>query len=97
MFSSKDTKEEQKRLKEEEKLKEILEKYRMSGLMTPENEYSMRNIARELSGVDIGRLGVAISNKDITETLKLNYLSVIMEQNFMIIRILNEVLKTKVL
>lgn len=85
---TKETKEEKK----ERKAQELLEKY---GLGNLSHEYvdSVKNISTELAGTGMIEFGSQLSGMKSEDTLKVSYLRAIVEQNFIIIRELDEISK----
>lgn len=82
---------EEKAAKKEEKLNAMMAKYGLETL-SPEYREAVKNINLELMGsgaVEAGmKLAYGTKNEDL---LKINYLNVIMNQNWMIIRLLDEI------
>lgn len=83
--------EEQKQLENEEKIKKIMEKYELSSL-APEYQEAIKNINAELSGNKLINLGTSLSGTP-EDTAKLSYLSALVQQNWIIIRLLDELNK----
>ncbi len=92
MFKSKEEKEELKRKKEEEKLMKVLEKYNLEKI-NPEYADSVRDIQLELMGTGLIDFGSFFSGRNSEDTLKIAYLKTLMEQNWIMIRQLDEISK----
>ena len=77
--------------KQAEKLQRVLDKYELNNLPL-EYANAVRAISQEIAGSNIMELGQALSFSTKSEdTLKINYLHAIMEQNWIIIRLLNQI------
>lgn len=73
-----------------EKEKEILQKYGVEMLYDTQAAESLRKIARELAGTGALEFGMKLSMTAKTEDqLTVQYLRTIVEQNFLIIRLLD--------
>lgn len=82
---------ESKEEKRERKMQEILTKYELNNLST-DYANSVKNISLALSGNDLIELGATMGMKP-AENLTTSYLKAIVEQNFIIIRQLDEISK----
>ena len=89
LFSStpKETKEE----KQARKARELLEKYGLE-TVNEKDQASIRVIVNELAGSAFMEAGVALSAK-AEDNLKIHYLHALVEQNWIIIRLLDQVNK----
>lgn len=86
---------ESKEAKQEEKTQKLLQKYGLEDLADPRDVESVRQIATELTGTGLMELGVALgggNEKDILKT-QMAYERAIVEQNFIIIRLLDKLAK----
>lgn len=84
LFGGKEAKEEKK----EAKMQAVLQKYGLES-MTGKDAEAVRNIAYTLSGNNLIELGTTLSGK-AEDVAKLTYLRAIVEQNFILVRQLNE-------
>ena len=82
---------EEKDAKKEEKLNQMMAKYGLENL-SPEYRDQVKKIATELMGTGMMETGMTLSFGTKTEDqLKIYYLRTILEQNWMIIRLLDEI------
>ena len=88
LFGEKESKEEKKA----RKIQETLEKYGLQDLSDPRDIESVKNIASDLMGNKLIELGTALSGSG-EDSAKLSYLSAIVEQNWIIIRLLDKLTK----
>jgi len=81
---------ESKEEKQERKTQELMQKY---GLDKLDAEYAnaVRNINNELIGTGLMETGLKLSMASAPEQLKISYLNSIMQQNWIIIRLLNDI------
>jgi len=85
---------EEKEAKNEEKMRKLMEKYELQNLSS-EYQNAVKNINQELAGSKLFEAGMKIGmNYKPEDMLKIQYLHAIMEQNWIIIRLLDE-LKSK--
>lgn len=82
---------EQKQQKQEEKMRKILDKYELSNLST-EYSQAVKNISLALAGNSLMELGSTMGMSP-AENLTTSYLKAIVEQNFILIRQLDEISK----
>ena len=89
LFGSKD-----KETKEEKQQRKALETMTRFSLQDLPAEYqdAVKNIALELSGNSMMETGAFLSGMKTEDTLKISYEKAIMQQNFIIIRQLNELI-----
>lgn len=87
LFNNGESKEE----KRERKMQEILAKYELNNLST-DYANAVKNISLALSGNDLIELGATMGMKP-AENLTTSYLKAIVEQNFIMIRQLDEISK----
>lgn len=83
---------EEKEAKQQEKVKKLLEKYGLEDLSDPRNIESVKEIASELMGTGLMETGITLgggSEKDIAK-VQMYYQKAILEQNFIIIRLLDK-------
>lgn len=78
--------------KQEEKLMALMKKYHLENV-SPEIAPQIREINNELLGTGIMKTGMALSFAKAEEQVKVAYLNAIMKQNFIIIRLLDEIAK----
>ena len=93
MFGNKETKEEKLARKQQE----MLDKYGLSELTNPDDIESVKKIVNELAGTGAMEVGLALgagSERDIAKN-QMYYLRAIVEQNFIMIRQLDRISKTK--
>lgn len=76
---------ESKEDKQERQVREILEKYGMTDLSDPRDVASVREIASLMVGKKLLSFGTLLSSSSV-DSAKLDYLNILMEQNFIIIR-----------
>lgn len=88
MFGNKEAKQE----KQDAKLQELMEKYGL-GDVSPEYADAVKKIAAELAGTGMMETGMRLSMAKAEDALPVYYLRAIMEQNFVIIRELDALLK----
>ena len=84
LFSG-ETKEEKK----ERKVQELLEKYGLQNLSDPRDKESVRAISEALLGNKLIEVGTALQGSG-ADSAKMSYLRAIVEQNWIIIRLLDE-------
>lgn len=84
---------EQKELEKQQKIEELMRKYGLEDLKDPKDVESVKKIALDLLGVGWMETGSFLQGEDIKTNVKvlLQYQKVIMEQNFMLIRILDKI------
>lgn len=85
MFGNKDAKREQK-------TREILEKYGLQGLSDPKDQQAVYNLAYEMSGSALGSIGLFLQG-NTADSIKVDALRALMEQNFIMIRQLDRITK----
>lgn len=88
LFGNKDNKEE-KELKEQQA---FLEKYGLENL-SPEDLKILKRITQDLAGNKWFKAGMALSFAKAEEQAKVTYLSALVEQNWLMIRKLDEISK----
>lgn len=86
LFASAD----EKAAKKEAKLDALMAKYGLENL-SPEYREKVKDINNELLGMGFMEAGMKISMAKAEEQMKVSYLHAIMEQNWMIIRLLDEI------
>ena len=74
------------------KVEALLEKYGLQELKDPRDVESVRAIASSLMGNKLIELGTALSGNG-DDAAKMSYLSAIVEQNWIIIRLLDKIAK----
>lgn len=85
--------EETNRRKAAEKEQKMLEKYGLQNLSDPADIDSVKKIVQELVGTGISEAGLKIGLTDPKYMLPITYQRAIMEQNFIIIRMLDKLIK----
>lgn len=88
LFGTKETKEE----KQDRKNKDLLTKYGLETVNDKDLE-SIRNIINDLMGNGLIKTGMALSFAKAEEQAKVSYLSALVEQNWIIIRQLDQINK----
>ena len=88
MFGNKESKQE----KQDAKLQELMDKYGL-GDVSPEYADAVKKIAAELAGTGMMETDMRLSMAKPEDALPVYYLRAIMEQNFLIIRQLDALLK----
>lgn len=86
LFDSKEVKD----AKKEEKLNAMMAKYGLEEL-SPEYRDKVKDINNELLGMGLMETGMKLSMAKAEDQMKVSYLHAIMEQNWMIIRLLDEI------
>lgn len=92
LFESKEEKEAKKAAKEMQKTQEFLDKYGLSEI-NGQDLQSIKNIASEMWGMGLMRLGMSLTGLKDEERTKIEYLSALYEQNWIIIRQLDRLNK----
>lgn len=92
LFGGKEAKKETKEEKKERKAREILEKYELYNMSTTYAN-AVKNISLELAGTDMIKFGSQLNDMKNEDILKTSYLNALIEQNWIIIRQLNEISK----
>lgn len=85
--------EETNRKKAAEKEQKMLEKYGLQELSDPRDVESVKKIVQELVGTGISEAGLKIGLTDPKFMLPITYQRAIMEQNFIIIRMLDKLIR----
>ena len=80
---------ESKEEKQERKVQAILDKYGLQELSDPRDVESVKTIAAELAGNNLIEVGTILSGS-AQDVAKMSYLHAIVEQNWMIIRLLDK-------
>lgn len=83
-FKNKKSKEEKRQEKEREQLQEFMNRYQLEDL-DEKDLIVLRRIAYDLMGSGFLKAGLALSFTKVEEQAKVNYLSALVEQNWMII------------
>ena len=83
---------EDKEAKNEEKINKMMAKYGLEKL-SPEYAEKVKVIQSELLGIGLMETGMKLSMAKAEEQMKVSYLHAIYEQNWMIIRLLNDITK----
>ena len=76
--------------KKEQKAQAMMQKYGLENLSDPRDIQAVKNITADLAGNKMIELG-AIFGGNTTDAAKLSYLNAIMQQNFIIIRLLDKI------
>ncbi len=85
-----ETKEEKKLRKQQEEMQKFMAKYNLSDIDKDDLEI-LRRIANDLAGNGFLKAGMALSFAKAEEQAKVTYLSALVEQNWMIIKLLSEI------
>lgn len=80
---------ESKEEKKEKKIQAMLDKYGLQELSDPRDVESVKTIAAELAGNNLIEVGTILSGS-AQDVAKMSYLHAIVEQNWMIIRLLDK-------
>ena len=88
LFSGKETKEE----KQERKALEAMAKYNLNNLSSAYGN-AVKNISLELAGTNAIEFGSMLSGMKSEDVLKTSYLNALIQQNWIIIRQLDEISK----
>lgn len=84
---------EEKQQKQEEKMRRILERYELSELSS-KYANAVKNISSELAGSGLGEFGNLLApNTDTSLRIQTQFLNAIVQQNWIIIRQLDEISK----
>lgn len=83
---------EDKEAKNEEKINKMMAKYGLEKL-SPEYAEKVKVIQSELLDIGLMETGMKLSMAKAEEQMKVSYLHAIYEQNWMIIRLLNDIAK----
>lgn len=83
---------EDREAKNEEKINKMMAKYGLENL-SPEYAEKVKVIQSELLGIGLMETGMKLSMAKAEEQMKVSYLHAIYEQNWMIIRLLNDIAK----
>lgn len=76
--------------KKEEKAKALLKKYGLESLSDPRDIQAVKNIASDLAGNKAIEFGTLLQGNG-ADAVKMSYLNAIMQQNFIIIRLLDRI------
>lgn len=76
----------------EDKTEKIMAKYGLEGI-SPKYADKVKDIAQELAGMGMMETGMKLSFAKSEEQLKVSYLHAIFEQNWIIIRLLDDIAK----
>lgn len=78
--------------KQEQKAQALLQKYGLQDLSDPRDIQAVKNIASNLAGNKLIEVGSALQGNS-ADSAKMSYLNAIMEQNFIMIRQLDKIVK----
>lgn len=87
----KQAKEQAKMDKQAEKEQKILQKFGVDNLTNPQDIASVRKIAQEMAGTGLMEFGMKLKNPDVM--VPVSYQRAMVEQNFIIIRQLDELIQ----
>lgn len=73
-----------------QKAQALMQKYGLENLSDPRDIQAVKNISYELMGNSLIELGTALKGNG-ADTAKMSYLNAIMQQNFIIIRMLDKI------
>lgn len=76
--------------KKEQKIQALLQKYGLENLSDPRDIQAVKNIASDLAGNKAIEFGTLLQGNGVDAT-KMSYLNAIMQQNFIIIRLLDKI------
>lgn len=76
--------------KKEEKVQALLKKYGLESLSDPRDIQAVKNIASDLAGNKAIEFGTLLQGNG-ADAVKMSYLNAIMQQNFIIIRLLDRI------
>ena len=76
--------------KKAQKAQALLQKYGLEDLSDPRDLQAVKNISYELMGNSLIELGAALKGNG-ADAAKMSYLNAIMQQNFIIIRLLDKI------
>lgn len=85
-----ETKEEKKIRKQQEEIQKFMEKYNLNEVRE-EDLVVLRRIANDLTGNELFKAGMALSFAKAEEQAKVTYLSALVEQNWLMIKLLSEI------
>lgn len=85
LFATAEEKEEKKKQKELKQLQKLIEKYNLDNL-EEEDLKNLKNISDEMLTNNLFKAGLALSFSKSEDQAKIGYLSVLVEQNWLIIR-----------
>ena len=85
-----ESKEEKRIRKEKEEMQKFMDKYQLNDL-SDKDLVILKRIANDLAGNGFFKAGMALSFAKAEEQAKVTYLSALVEQNWMIIRLLSEI------
>lgn len=89
-FFNKETKEERKQRREQEEMKKFMDKYNLDEV-NEKDLVILRRIASDLNGNGFLKAGMALSFAKAEEQAKVTYLSALVEQNWLMIKLLSEI------
>lgn len=89
LFGDNVSKEERQKQKQQEHFQKIIAKYHLQGI-SPSLAPQINEIALELSGNSMIELGTLFQGNS-TDSAKLSYMNAIVKQNFMIIKLLDQI------
>lgn len=86
---------EQKEAEKQQKVEEMMKKYGLEDLSDPRDIESVRKIVSDLAGSGLSQLGALLTGDDVKVNVRIlvQYQQAILEQNFMLIRLLDRLSK----
>lgn len=86
---------EQKEAEKQQKIEEMMKKYGLEDLSDPRDIESVRKIVSDLAGSGLSQIGAMLSGDDVKVNVRIlvQYQQAILEQNFMLIRLLDRLSK----
>lgn len=90
MFGAREKKNEKKMSKQEKEMEKFMDRYQLEDL-SEKDMVILKKIADDLIGNNLFKAGMALSFAKAEEQAKVTYLSALVEQNWMIIRKLDEI------
>ncbi|MDU0323860.1 MAG: hypothetical protein ACLRWO_12315 [Clostridium butyricum] len=90
LFDSKENKQEKALKKQQEQFEQLKSKYNLNNL-TQEDAQTLQRISDSLAGMGFLKAGVALSFGKAEDQAKIGYLSAMIDQNFLIIKLLSDI------
>ena len=86
---------EQKEAEKQQKIEEMMKKYGLEDLSDPRDIESVKKIVSDLAGSGLSQIGAMLTGDDVKVNVRIlvQYQQAILEQNFMLIRLLDRLSK----
>lgn len=86
---------EQKEAEKQQKVEEMMKKYGLEDLSDPRDIESVKKIVSDLAGSGLSQIGAMLTGDDVKVNVRIlvQYQQAILEQNFMLIRLLDRLSK----